>query len=106
MTMMSHSNRKEIQINNPTEFDGNREHLNSFLQDCHLYLALNSEIYNQDDKKIIFILSYMTKGIAKAWKEAFIQNVITQDPPAFGSYNEFLENVHKAFAAVDIEGDA
>ena len=34
---MPHSNGKEIRINNPTEFDGNREHLNSFLQDCHLY---------------------------------------------------------------------
>ena len=67
---------------------------------------LNSEIYNQDDKKIILILSYMTKGMAKAWKEAFVQNVITRDPPAFGSYNKFLKNVHKAFAAADIEGDA
>ena len=26
--------------------------------------------------------------------------------PTFGSYKEFLENVHKAFAAADIEGDA
>ena len=82
------------------------EQLNSFLQDCHLYLALNSEIYNEDDKKIIFILSYMTKGTAKAWKEAFVQNVISQENPTFGSYKEFLENVHKAFAAADIEGDA
>ena len=77
MTTMSHSNGKEIWINNPTEFDGNREHLNSFLQDCHLYLALNNKIYNEDDKKIIFILSYMTKRTAKAWKEAFVPNVIT-----------------------------
>ena len=44
--------------------------------------------------------------MAKAWKEAFIQNVITRDPPTFGSYNEFLENVHKVFTATDIEGDA
>ena len=66
MARTPHSNGKEIQINNPTEFDGNQEHLNSLLEDCHLYLALNSKIYNQDDKKIMFILLYMTKGIAKA----------------------------------------
>ena len=106
MATMPHSNGKEIRINNPTEFDRNREHLNSFLQDCHLYLALNNEIYNEDDKKIIFILSYMTKGTAKAWKEAFVQNVITREPQTFGSYTEFLEKVHKAFVAADIEGDA
>ena len=75
MATMPHSNGKEIWINNPTEFDGNREQLNLFLQDCHLYLALNSEIYNEDDKNIIFILSYMTKGTAKAWKEAFVRNL-------------------------------
>ena len=46
----------------------------------------------------------MTKETAKAWKEAFIQNVITQDPLTFGSYTEFLKNIHKAFAAADIEG--
>ena len=48
----------------------------------------------------------MTKGTAKAWKEAFIQNIITRDLPTFGSYTDFLEIVHKAFAAADIEGDA
>ena len=69
-------------------------------------MALNSEIYNEDDKKIIFILSYMTKGMAKAWKEAFVQNVISRENPTFRSYKEFLEDVHKAFAAADIEGDA
>ena len=63
---MPHSNGKEILINNPTEFDGNQEHLNSFLQDFHLYLTLNEEIYNTDDKRIIFILSYMMKETAKA----------------------------------------
>ena len=44
--------------------------------------------------------------MAKAWKEAFVQNVISRENPTFGSYKEFLENVHKAFAAADVEGDA
>ena len=104
--MMPHLNGKEIRINNPTEFDGNREHLNSFLQDCHLYLTLNEEIYNTDDKRIIFILSYMMKGTAKAWKEAFVQDIIIWKNITFGLYDTFLKKVHKAFAATDVEGDA
>ena len=44
--------------------------------------------------------------MAKAWKEAFVQNVISQENPTFRSYKEFLENIHKAFTAADIEGDA
>jgi Retrotransposon gag protein len=106
MTTAPHSSGKEIRINNPTEFDGNREHLNSFLQDCHLYLVLNHETYNEDDKKIIFVLSYMTKGTAKAWKEAFIQDIISGPTKSFGTYNDFLKNIEKSFAAADVEGDA
>ena len=106
MTSALRSNGKEIRINNPAEFDGNREHLNSFLQDCHLYLALNHETYDGEEKKIIFILSYMTKGTAKAWKEAFIQKIMDSSTQNFGTYKDFLAKVHKAFAAADIEGDA
>ena len=32
--------------------------------------------------------------------------MITREPQTFSSYTEFLENIHKAFAAADIEGDA
>ena len=46
---------KELRINYPTEFDGNRENLENFLQDCHLYLGINDEIYNNDLKKIVFM---------------------------------------------------
>ena len=38
-------------------------------------------------------------------ERSFVQNVISQENPTFGSYKEFLENVHKAFATADIEGD-
>ena len=48
----------------------------------------------------------MTKEMVKAWKEAFVQDVITWKNITFGPYNTFLEKVHKSFAAADIKGDA
>ena len=57
---------KEIQINNPKTFDGDRNYLNKFIQSCTAYLNLNTEIFNSDKKNILFVLSYMTKGIAEA----------------------------------------
>ena len=66
-------------------------------------MTLNEEIYNIDDKRIIFILSYMTKGTAKAWKEAYVQDIVAEKYVTFGSYSTFLD---KAFAAADIEGDS
>ena len=63
---------KELRINPPTNFTGNRDDLDNFEQDCTLYLTLNKIVYETDEKQIIFILSYMTEGATHAWKEAFI----------------------------------
>ena len=47
----------------------------------------------------------MTKGTAKAWKEAYVQDIVAGKYVTFGLYNTFLDKVHKAFAAADVEGD-
>ena len=100
------SNNKEIQINTPTEFDGNRDNLNSFLQDCQLYITLDKDVYNTDTKKIVFMLSYMTKATAKAWKEAYVHNVLATPTANFGTFENFITDLQKAFSAADTEGDA
>src|SRR5271155_5436834 len=103
----SHSNEtKELRINPPTHFTGNRDDLDNFIQDCTLYLTLNRAIHETDEKKIIFMLSYMTEGTARAWKETFVQDVINTQTNDFGSLKQFTVNPKKAFEASDSEGDA
>src|SRR6202522_4518743 len=103
----SHSNEtKELRINPPTHFTGNRDDLDNFIQDCTLYLTLNRAVYETDEKKIIFMLSYMTEGTARAWKEAFVQDVINTQTNDFGSLKQFTVDLKKAFEASDSEGDA
>ena len=103
----SHSNKtKELRINPLTHFTGNREDLENFLQDCTLYLTLNRAVYEIDEKQIIFMLSYMTEGTARAWKEAFVRDVINSQANDFGSLKQFTVNLKKAFEASDSEGDA
>src|ERR1700678_3098261 len=101
-----HSNEtKELRINPPTNFMGNRDDLDNFIQDCTLYLTLNRAVYETDEKQIIFILSYMTEGTARAWKEAFVRDVINTQTNDFGSIKQFTENLKRAFEASDSEGD-
>src|SRR6202522_745329 len=103
----SNSNEtKELRINQPTHFTGNRDDLDNFLQDCTLYLTLNRAVYETDEKKIIFMLSYMTKGTARAWKEAFVRDIINTQTNDFGSLKQFTVDLKKAFEASDSEGDA
>src|ERR1700678_2125830 len=97
---------KELRINPPTHFTGNREDLDNFLQDCTLYLTLNRAVYKTDEKQIIFMLLYMTEGTAQAWKKAFVRDVINTQANDFGSLKQFTDNLKKAFEASDSEGDA
>jgi Retrotransposon gag protein len=106
MNVDSKNGSKEIRINYPSEFDGNRENLENFLQDCHLYLAINEEIYNTDMKKIVFMLSFMKKGTASTWKESWTQEKLNTPTQDFGKIKDFIDELKKAFSAADTEGDA
>ena len=50
--------------------------MNKFIQDVTLYLAVNWEVYNNNEKKIAFLLLYMTEG--DAWKKEFLAQKIDE----------------------------
>jgi Retrotransposon gag protein len=97
----------KIRLNPPTPFTGKRSDFILFMQDVFVYLKVNKGIYNDDDKKISFILSYLTGGDAAVWKQQFIQTKIEEsidaktDEPDWGSYNEFLDALKKTFQPYD-----
>ena len=62
---------KEIKMNTLTPFTGKREKLEEFLIELKMYLAMNAELYNTDQWKIIFALSFMKEGMAGSWKQSF-----------------------------------
>ena len=83
-------------------FSGDRNDLNKFIQSCSAYLNLNTEIFNSNKKKILFVLSYMTEGTAEAWKEVYMD----KKNGAYGLYPTFIDVLKKAFSAADTEGKA
>jgi len=81
---------KELRINLPKPFNGNRSNLNRFIQDCAVYLKINRNVYNDDDKKIAFMLSLLDSGEPAMWKEQFIKSAMDGDEIDFPMYKEFL----------------
>jgi hypothetical protein len=69
---------------------------------------MNQSIYNTDQLKIEFILSYMNDGKAANWKEYYLDTL--EDPnmgmPNFPTLVMFLADVRKAFRAADQVRDA
>jgi hypothetical protein len=103
---------ENIKLNPPTPFTGKRSDFMLFMQDVFVYLKVNKTTYDNDDKKISFILSYLTGGDAAVWKQQFIQTKIEEsvdannDEPDWGSYKEFVEALKKTFQPYDEPAEA
>ena len=67
---------KKTELNLPKIFMGKQTNLQRFLQDTFVFLTINKDHYNNDDKKIAFVMSFMTNGDAALWKQKFISKVI------------------------------
>jgi Ty3 transposon capsid-like protein len=94
---------ENIKFNPPKPFTGKRSDFILFMQDVFVYLKVNKSIYDDDEKKISFILSYLADGDAAVWKQQFIQMKIEEsvdaktDEPSWGNYKEFVEALKKTF---------
>jgi Ty3 transposon capsid-like protein len=102
---------KELNLNKPEPFDGNRENFKKFLQNVEVYMDVNHETYNNDLRKIAFILSFMATESAATWKAQFIEEAYARPAPAvpnnqLGTYAQFRKDLMEAFSMFDSVGDA
>ena len=58
-----------FKVNVPAVFNGTRETGEAFLNSCHLYLQLQRDAFPSADDKVGWILSYMTDGRARTWRD-------------------------------------
>jgi len=98
---MASNGKKELSLNKPTPFDGSRSKIRDFIQECQLYLTVNSDIYNDDPKKIGFILSYMSEKEATLWKRQYLQSITTNNVINFPKIDDFLKKVLGDFKQED-----
>ena len=63
---------KKTELNPLKPFTGKRTDLQKFLQDTFVFLTINKEHYNNNDKKITFVMSFMTDGDAADKKGAIL----------------------------------
>jgi len=60
---------KELRINLPKPFTGNCSNLQRFIQDCAVYLKINQDVYNNDNKKIAFTGLWRTRHVEGTIRE-------------------------------------
>jgi hypothetical protein len=98
---------KEIGINKPTPFDGDRKKVHSFIQECKIYLAINRKVYATDEAKVAFVLSFMTEKEALKWKETYISSITdTTGNIKFPTIQTFWSLLDEYFKPADRVQDA
>jgi Ty3 transposon capsid-like protein len=110
-TMITRASEK-IKLNPPAPFTGKRNEFVLFMQDIYVYLKVHRYTYNNSDKKIFFILSYLTGGDAAIWKQQFIQSKIEEHEeegtkePNWRTYKDFIQALKKTFQPYDKPAEA
>jgi hypothetical protein len=74
-------------------------------------MDVNHETYNNDLRKIAFVLSFMMTGSAATWKVQFIKEAYAKPIPAnsnnrLGTYTQFRKDLIEAFSMLDSVRDA
>jgi hypothetical protein len=63
----------ELKLHQPSEFTGKKDDLKYFLQKVRMYLLVNKKNYDDDEKKILYALSFFKEGTeAGSWSREFI----------------------------------
>jgi hypothetical protein len=75
-----------------------------FLQEVKMYMRTNAEIYNTEEKKVLFALSFMNGGVAGSWKQG--KTAAYLKAGNFGTFDEFKQAVQTAFTPIDDKGVA
>jgi hypothetical protein len=95
---------REVKIRVPADFIGETTKMKKFIEECELYIRVNPHIYDTDEKKVVFALSFMIGGTATAWKEAFTAKAITDND--FKSWAQFKTDLTTVFSPIDDAGTA
>ena len=87
---MSSLKSTKLCIGVPEPFDGSYDKSTQWLNTVQFYLFVNEKVYDDDNKKIAFTLSYMTKGSALTWATTFRQNTISGTAITMGTLSDFV----------------
>jgi len=96
---------EKIKLREPDTFDGSDpQKLRDFLVSCNLHFRNRPQVFTADDRKILFILSYLS-GPALSWFEPGLSDP-TNSAHWMWDYQAFLGELEDNFGPHDPVGDA
>jgi hypothetical protein len=82
----------------PDKFNGTASKADAFFQQVYLYTTANQDVYNTNEDKIMFILSFMKSGVAGCWANVVVDEAMASTTTSpWGTYATFLAKAKKVF---------
>jgi hypothetical protein len=99
---------REIRLNLPSVFDGSRNKFKHFHQATLLYLSVNRHIFQTDEQKIAFVLSYLAEKEAAQWRDSWVgrKTDATTGDINYPTWAVFIAELLHDFSPIDEIGDA
>ena len=88
---------QELKLGQPPTFNGTPEKARGWFNNVQLYLLVNKDIYNDDDRKIAYALSFMREGSAALWSLTETEAALKRNPLNFGTWQNFLNKFSASF---------
>ena len=76
MASSKDSMTRKTELNPLKPFMGKRTDLQCFIQETFVFLTINKEHYNTNDKKIAFVVLFMNNEDTSIWKQEFISRIM------------------------------
>jgi len=100
-----------IRMRTPPDFDRDKAKYEEWIDLVEGYLDANSKMYDTDEKKIGFALSFMTSGNATKWRIAkrreHKRRGLDKTPTTFAiTWKEFHKELEEEFTLIDDKGKA
>jgi hypothetical protein len=67
-----------------------------------VYFTVNSTIYNNNEKKVVTALIYITEGNTAAWATTFYENVDQKTSKSFGTFTNFEKDFQAMFIPIGV----
>jgi hypothetical protein len=98
---------REIGLDKLSPFNGDRKKVETFIQECRVYLQINKRIYTDDEAKVAFLLSLMKENEALRWKQTYLRSITNNDGDiVFPKIKDFVGLLLNYFQPVNQAADA
>ena len=88
---------QELKLGQPSAFNGDPKKARAWINNTRLYLLVNKDVHDHDDKKVAFTLSFMKVGSAGLWALTETKTAFANNPPGFGTWSDFLKRFNDSF---------